>query len=193
MLNLGFITDVISLVFIVAGALQVFFASVGINRFPSTLARIHAVTKPQTVGLIMVIVGVIFRLIGDEHFDVGQRGDVGMLFLLVLFALMTNPVTAQRLGRISRREGLYGEKRTSRSTNTRATFTSSCRPPGAQLLHRLIHRATPIPRGLKHGALALVGGTTVDDFVDDAQLLHAPQPLRDRLQLLHQVAQVIRD
>ena len=110
MWNLAFITDVISLVFIVAGALQVFFASVGINRFRSTLARVHAVTKPQTVGLIMVIVGVIFRLIGDEHFDVGQRGDVGMLLLLVLFALMTNPVTAQRLGRVSRREGLYGEE-----------------------------------------------------------------------------------
>ena len=110
MWNLAFITDVISLVFIVAGALQVFFASVGINRFRSTLARVHAVTKPQTVGLIMVIVGVIFRLIGDEHFDVGQRGDVGMLFLLVLFALMTNPVTAQRLGRVSRREGLYGDE-----------------------------------------------------------------------------------
>lgn len=110
MWNLAFITDVLSLIFIVAGALQVFFASVGMKRFRSTLARVHAVTKPQTVGLIMVIIGVIFRLIGDEHFDVGQRGDVGMLLLLVLFALMTNPVTAQRLGRVSRREGLYGEE-----------------------------------------------------------------------------------
>ncbi|MDK8794965.1 monovalent cation/H(+) antiporter subunit G [Corynebacterium sp. MSK041] len=110
MWNLAFITDVLSLIFIVAGALQVFFASVGMNRFRSTLARVHAVTKPQTVGLIMVIIGVIFRLIGDEHFDVGQRGDVGMLLLLVLFALMTNPVTAQRLGRVSRRERLYGEE-----------------------------------------------------------------------------------
>ncbi|KAA8730689.1 cation:proton antiporter [Corynebacterium tuscaniense] len=109
-MNLDFITDVVSLIFIVAGALQVFFASVGMNRFRTTLARIHAVTKPQTVGLIMVILGVIFRLVGSEHFDVGQRGDVGMLFLLVLFALMTNPVTAQRLGRVSRREGLYGDE-----------------------------------------------------------------------------------
>ena len=30
--------------------------------------------------------------------------------LLVLFALMTNPVTAQRLGRVARREGLYGSE-----------------------------------------------------------------------------------
>ena len=79
MLNLGFITDVISLIFIVAGALQVFFASVGINRFRSTLARVHAVTKPQTVGLIMVIVGVIFRLIGDEHFDVRPAAKWGTI------------------------------------------------------------------------------------------------------------------
>ncbi len=108
--NWDFVTDVLSLIFIVAGALQVFFAAVGVARFDTALARIHAVTKPQTVGLIMVILGVIFRLIGSEHFDVGQRGDVGMLFLLVLFALMTNPVTAQRLGRVSRREGLYGDE-----------------------------------------------------------------------------------
>ncbi len=109
-LNWEFISDVLSLIFIVLGALQVFFASVGIARFNTTLARVHAVTKPQTVGLIMVILGVIFRLTGSEHFDVGQRGDVGMLFLLVLFALMPHPVTAQRLGRVSRREGLYGDE-----------------------------------------------------------------------------------
>lgn len=107
-INWEFVTDVLSLVFMTAGALQVFFASLGIARFGNTIARIHAVTKPQTVGLILVIVGVIFRLIGSQNFGPGQRGDVGMLILLVLFALMTNPVTAQRLGRVSRREALYG-------------------------------------------------------------------------------------
>lgn len=103
-----FIADILSLGFILTGALQVFFASIGIARFGNTLARIHAVTKPQTVGLILVIIGVILRLIGSENFGPGQRGAVGMLILLVIFALMTNPVTAQRLGRVSRREALYG-------------------------------------------------------------------------------------
>lgn len=103
-----FISDALSLIFISFGALQVFFASVGIARFGNTLARIHAVTKPQTVGLVLVIIGVIFRLTGSDSFGPGQRGDIGMLFLLLLFALMTNPVTAQRLGRVSRREALYG-------------------------------------------------------------------------------------
>ena len=45
MLTWEFISDVLSLIFIVIGALQVFFASVGITRFRTTLARIHAVTS----------------------------------------------------------------------------------------------------------------------------------------------------
>lgn len=108
--NWEFISDVLSLIFIFVGALQVLFAAIGIARFRNTIARIHAVTKPQTVGLIMVIIGVILRLSGSDGFGPGQRGDVGMLILLLLFALMTSPVTAQRLGRVSRREGLYGGK-----------------------------------------------------------------------------------
>lgn len=104
------LSDILSLIFIIFGAAQVLFASVGIARFGNTMARIHAVTKPQTVGLIMVILGVIFRMAGSENFGPGQRGDVGMLVLLLFFALMTSPVTAQRLGRVSRREALYGDE-----------------------------------------------------------------------------------
>jgi len=39
-----------------------------------------------------------------------ERGDLGMLILLVLFAMFTSPVTAQRTSRIARREGLYGSE-----------------------------------------------------------------------------------
>lgn len=35
-----------------------------------------------------------------------------MLVLLVLFAMFTSPVTAQRTSRIARREGLYGTEET---------------------------------------------------------------------------------
>ncbi|EEI18026.1 cation:proton antiporter [Corynebacterium sanguinis] len=102
------ITDIISLIFILPGAFMVFSAAVGSVRFKSTLARIHAITKPQTTGLVLMVVGTIIRVIGSPDFGVHERGDIGMLVLLVIFALMTNPVTAQRLGRVSRLEGLYG-------------------------------------------------------------------------------------
>lgn len=104
------ITDIISLIFILPGAFMVFSAAVGTARFNSTLARVHAITKPQTTGLVLMITGAIIRLTTAENFGPHEKGDIGMMILLVLFALMTSPVTAQRLGRIARREGLYGDE-----------------------------------------------------------------------------------
>lgn len=109
-MNWALLADAISLAFILPGALMVFSAAVGTVRFHSTMARVHAITKPQTTGLILMIIGSIIRLTGAPGFGAHERGDIGMMILLVLFALMTNPVTAQRLGRIARREGLYGPK-----------------------------------------------------------------------------------
>ncbi len=111
-MNLHLITDIVSLVFILAGAFLSFSAAVGLVRFRDTMSRVHAITKPQTTGLILTVIGAMIRILGHEHFDQSQRGDMGVLVLLVLFALLTSPVTAQRVGRVSRREGLYGAKGT---------------------------------------------------------------------------------
>lgn len=106
---LHLITDIISLVFILAGAFFVFSAAVGLVRFRDALSRVHAITKPQTVGLILTVVGAMIRVMGSPDFTHNDRGDIGVLVLLVLFALLTSPVTAQRLGRVARREGLYSD------------------------------------------------------------------------------------
>ncbi len=109
-MTLQLFTDIVSLVFILSGAFLSFSASIGLIRFKDTMSRVHAMTKPQTTGLILTVVGAIIRIFGHEHFDQSQRSDLGVLVLLVLFALLTSPVTAQRVGRVSRREGLYGAK-----------------------------------------------------------------------------------
>ncbi|WKD58200.1 Na(+)/H(+) antiporter subunit G [Corynebacterium capitovis DSM 44611] len=107
-MNIHLLADIISLLLILPGAFMVFSAAVGVVRFPSTMARIHAITKPQTTGLVLLVAGTLIRLVSHPDFGVHQRGDAGILLLLVVFALMTNPVTAQRLSRVARREGLYG-------------------------------------------------------------------------------------
>lgn len=107
-MNWSLIGDIVSLIFILPGAFMVFSAAVGTVRFNSTLARVHAITKPQTTGIVLLMTGTIIRVTSAESYGVHERGDIGMMLLLVIFALMTNPVTAQRLGRIARREGLYG-------------------------------------------------------------------------------------
>ena len=112
-MTLAFFLDAASLVFILPGAFMVFSAAIGTARFQSTMARIHAITKPQTTGLVLMIIGTIIRLLNPSAGGPGGTGthelhDVGVILILVIFALMTNPVTAQRLGRVARREGLYG-------------------------------------------------------------------------------------
>ena len=109
---MSLILDIISLVLIIPGALCVFSAAIGVVRFRDTMSRVHAITKPQTTGLILVILGTVIHIVNSDDFTVTESSDMGMLLLLVIFALMTSPVTAQRLGRIARREGLYGPKDT---------------------------------------------------------------------------------
>ncbi|MGV9826944.1 MULTISPECIES: monovalent cation/H(+) antiporter subunit G [unclassified Gordonia (in: high G+C Gram-positive bacteria)] len=92
------VVDIVSSIFLVTGALMALTASIGVLRFPDTLSRMHAATKPQTFGLLQVLVGACIRLSGSV--------DVGMLILTGLFALITAPVVAQRIGRL-----VYQEQR----------------------------------------------------------------------------------
>lgn len=105
-MNWALLADVVSLVLVTVGSIFVFSAAIGVARFGDTMSRVHAVTKPQTAGLIMCIIGAGIHLVVVDY-DNGWQSDIGVLFLLVIFALLTSPVTAQRLGRIGRREGLY--------------------------------------------------------------------------------------
>ena len=105
-MNWALLADVVSLVLVTVGAIFVFSAAIGVARFGDTMSRVHAVTKPETAGLIMCIIGAGIHLVVVDY-DNGWQSDIGVLFLLVIFALLTSPVTAQRLGRIGRREGLY--------------------------------------------------------------------------------------
>ncbi len=109
-MNIALIADIISLLFILTGSVLVFSAAVGVIRFKDTMSRVHAVTKPQTTGLILTMIGAIFHVTASDDFGVAEAGDLGIIVLLIIFALITNPVTAQRLGRVSRREGLYGDR-----------------------------------------------------------------------------------
>ena len=59
---IGNILDTIGAISIFLGALLALTAAVGIVRFPDTLRRMHAATKPQVVGLILVLMGAVFLL-----------------------------------------------------------------------------------------------------------------------------------
>lgn len=90
------ILQVISATLILLGAIMAFTAAVGIVRFPDTLSRMHAATKPQVVGLILVLIGAILELRGNV--------DIWMLVLVAVFTLATAPVIAHTVGRVAYRE-----------------------------------------------------------------------------------------
>ena len=69
-MNVGDILDVLAGVLVLAGSALALTAAIGVVRFPDTLSRMHAATKPQVLGLLLVLVGAAIRLRG--HADVGM-------------------------------------------------------------------------------------------------------------------------
>lgn len=91
------VLDVVGAVFLLLGAMLSFAASVGLVRFPDVLTRMHAATKPQTLGLIFVVIGVALSL---QSWRV-----LGMLVLVAVLQLLTAPVAAHMIGRTAYRTG----------------------------------------------------------------------------------------
>lgn len=90
------LTNFFAAALILSGSALALTAAIGVVRFPDTLARMHAATKPQVLGLLLVLAGAATRLQGNA--------DIGMLILTGLFTVITAPVIAQRVGQLAYRE-----------------------------------------------------------------------------------------
>ena len=89
-------SDIVASVLVLGGSTLALTAAIGVVRFPDTLSRMHAATKPQVLGLLLVLAGAAIRLRGNV--------DVGMVILTGLFKLITAPVVANRVGQLAYRE-----------------------------------------------------------------------------------------
>ena len=91
------VLDVIGALFLLLGAMLCFAASVGLVRFPDVLTRMHAATKPQTLGLLFVVMGVALSLQNWKA--------LGILVLVAILQLLTAPVAAHMVSRTAYRTG----------------------------------------------------------------------------------------
>jgi len=91
------VADAVAAVCLLGGAFLAFAAGVGVLRFPDLLSRMHAGTKPQVLGLILVLAGLALRLRSGSA--------VWALLLVVLFQMLTAPVAAHMVGRAGFRTG----------------------------------------------------------------------------------------
>ncbi len=90
------VADIVTAVLVLSGSTLALTAAIGVVRFPDTLSRMHAATKPQVLGLLLVLAGAAIRLRGNV--------DVGMLILTGMFTVITAPVVANRVGQLAYRE-----------------------------------------------------------------------------------------
>ena len=88
-------TDVIASVALILGALMSLLAGIAVLRFPDTMSRIHAATKPQVLGIMLLMLGVGLRL--------GSPAVIGMLVLIVVLQFVTAPVSAHLTVRVAYR------------------------------------------------------------------------------------------
>ena len=91
------VADVLSAICLLTGASLALIASVGTLRFPDLLSRIHSATKPQVLGLMLVLLGLAFRL--------RDIGSIGLLLLVAIFQLVTSPIASHMVGRAAFRSG----------------------------------------------------------------------------------------
>jgi multicomponent Na+:H+ antiporter subunit G len=95
--TLGTVADWLGATSLIAGALLSLAAAIGVVRFPDAPTRMHAATKPQVLGVLLLLLGVGLRL--------RTVSDIGMIALVGVFQLATAPVAAQMIGRAAYRSG----------------------------------------------------------------------------------------
>ncbi|MGC5642055.1 UNVERIFIED_CONTAM: monovalent cation/H(+) antiporter subunit G [Kocuria sp. CPCC 205300] len=122
------VLDAAAAVCLVLGALMSLAAAIGLVRFPDLLTRMHAGTKPQVFGLLLLLTAVAL-----------ENRDPVMVPLIVLgwvFQLLTVPVSAHMVGRST-----YRTKHLNRATLTQDDLQ--------EVLNRTGERGTgaPAPAG----------------------------------------------
>ncbi|HYH76847.1 MAG TPA: monovalent cation/H(+) antiporter subunit G [Arthrobacter sp.] len=85
------VIDSASAVLMIVGALMSLAAAVGLLRFPDLLSRMHAATKPQVLGLFLLLASVGLQLRTWWVWPV--------LLVAWIFQLLTAPVSAHMVGR----------------------------------------------------------------------------------------------
>jgi multicomponent Na+:H+ antiporter subunit G len=90
------LSDTISAALLLLGALSCVLGALGLVRLPDLPSRLQAATKPQTLGLLLILAGTALQV---------ELESAVTLALVGLFQVITAPVIAQLVGRSAYRAG----------------------------------------------------------------------------------------
>ena len=91
------VLDLLAAICVFLAAVLSIAAGIGLLRFPDALSRLHAATKPQIFGLLLVITAIALE----------ERSVATLLALVPVFVFqsLTAPVAAHMVGRAAYRTG----------------------------------------------------------------------------------------
>jgi multicomponent Na+:H+ antiporter subunit G len=92
------LASIATIVFVILGIFFLLIGSIGTIRLPDFYSRTHATSKSDTLGMILIIVGLIIYE--------GLTLNGGKLFLVLLFILIANPIGAHAMARAAHLSGL---------------------------------------------------------------------------------------
>jgi multicomponent Na+:H+ antiporter subunit G len=92
------IIEILATLFLSLGTLFFLLGTIGLLRFPEVYTRLHAVTKCDTLGVGLILVGLM--LCEGVTLD-----SVKMLFVII-FVLLTSPTAAHALARAAYKNGI---------------------------------------------------------------------------------------
>ncbi|WP_194764456.1 MULTISPECIES: monovalent cation/H(+) antiporter subunit G [unclassified Microbacterium] len=100
------VIDIAVLVLILLGAILCLSAAVGLLRFRDVPSRLHAATKPQVLGLVLIClaIAVSMRTVG------GILVGLALVAPIVLMQFATAPLSAHIVGRQAYRNGTTDER-----------------------------------------------------------------------------------
>lgn len=93
------LADLFAIVLVAISGVMSLAAGVGLLRLPDTMQRLHAGSKPQVLGVIVICIAVVVR-VPNLHV-------VGLAVLVVMFQMLTQPISAHMAARAAYRGDAY--------------------------------------------------------------------------------------
>lgn len=100
---MALVIDILSWVLLIAGGVFVFTGGIGALRMPDLYTRMHAASLTDTLGTILVLLGVILQ----AGFSLASV----KLVAILAFLLLTTPSAAYALANAARLAGVTPERR----------------------------------------------------------------------------------
>lgn len=83
-------TEILTAILVLSGALLILAAAIGVLRLPDALCRSHAVAKALTLGIFLMLLGL--------WVDQGEKQIALKILLAIFFQVVTIPVGSHLIG-----------------------------------------------------------------------------------------------